>query len=92
MPELAFNPDNDVLDLSGKVILITGGKLSFAHRFVVYLTTNRNGGSGCSVGRAAGQAFSSTDLYQRSERDKCRDNYQGRRRLWVKYTFFICAM
>ncbi|KAE8162388.1 hypothetical protein BDV40DRAFT_288529 [Aspergillus tamarii] len=37
MPELAFNPDNDVLGLSGKVILITGGTAGLGAQSVAQL-------------------------------------------------------
>lgn len=92
MPGLAFNPDNDIPDLSGKVIFITGGKLSCVDLFLFSLTASRNGWFGCSVSRPDSQAFSDANLYQRSERDKRRENHQGNCRDWVKHACIIRRM
>ncbi|OGM49912.1 oxidoreductase [Aspergillus bombycis] len=46
MPGLVFNADNDIPDLSGKVMFITGGKLSLVDHVVFHLKTSGTAGLG----------------------------------------------
>jgi NAD(P)-dependent dehydrogenase (short-subunit alcohol dehydrogenase family) len=52
MPEttLTFNPAQDIPDLSGRVYLVTGGKLSLASCRLCYLLTSLPGTSGLGAG------------------------------------------